>query len=236
MAVRGTQCAEWGPGFTTAAVGFFTELEAHNTREHWQAVRAVYDDLLRPTFDALLAALGGSWRVYRPHNDTRFARVPYKTFLGAVTEDRDGIGAFVQVGSHGLLVGTGIPQPARDQLSRLRAAVADPRSGPAFVEATALVAASGAQVHGGQMRPLLRVPGGWPADHPRAGWLRWKGIEVSHRGGAPEWLDRAEAPHRIQDLIRSGAPLHRWLATHVGASALTPEQRFSRARHAVRDG
>ena len=218
-------------GFTATAVAFFSELEADNTREHWQTTRGVYDDLLRPTFDALLAALGGNWRVYRPHNDTRFARLPYKTFLGAVTEGPDGVGAFVRVGAQGLLVGTGMPQPAADQLARLRAAIAEDDSGQASVEAMSLVSATDAHVHGGRWTPLTRTPRGWPANHPRATWLRWKGVEVTHRPGSPDWLDSAEAPQRIRRLFQLGAPLHRWLAAHVGPSALTAEQRFSRARH-----
>src|SRR3712207_2399666 len=112
--------------FTAVAVNFFAQLEADNSRERWNATRDGYDDLLRPAFGELLDGLGGTWRAYRAQNDVRFARVPYKTFLGAVTERPDGVGAFVQIGARGLLVGTGVPQPAPDQLARLRAAVGGP--------------------------------------------------------------------------------------------------------------
>ena len=215
-------------GFTAAAVAFFTELEADNSRSFWLAQRHGYDAVLRPTFLELTAALGGTWRVYRPHNDTRFGNAtPYKAFLGAVTERPDGIGAFLQIGPRGLLVGTGIPMPAPDQLARWRTAVGEDTGadlGPAVAE----VEAAGARVHAGRYPPLARTPLGWPADHPRSHWLRWKGVEVTHRPGTPDWLDTPHATTEIETLVSVGEPLHRWLGRHVGPSALSPQERFAR--------
>ena len=217
-------------GFVAGAVAFYTELEADNSRAFWSAHRDRYDGLLRPAFLDILTGLGGEWRVYRPHNDVRYARTPYKTFLGAVTEWSDGVGTFVRVGPRGLLVATGIPQPAPDQLARLRAGIAAGGSGTGFASAVERVEARGARVHGGRWDPLVRVPRGYPADHPRGIWLRWKGVEIAHHAGAPPWLDSTEAPARIRGLVDRGTPLHRWLATHVGPSALTPEERFAPRR------
>jgi uncharacterized protein (DUF2461 family) len=215
-------------GFVAAAAAFFTELDADNTRAFWLAHRARYDELLRPAFLELTAALGGQWRVYRPHNDTRFGRAaPYKTFLGAVTERPDGIGTFLQVGPRGLLVGTGIPMPARDQLERWRNTIGGP-AGEDFPPAVEQVEAAGARVHPGRYPPLARVPRGWPADHRRGEWLRWKGIEVTHRPGSTAWIDTPRAPGKIQALIATGRPVHDWLAENVGPSALSPEERFAR--------
>jgi uncharacterized protein (DUF2461 family) len=212
------------------ASAFFAALELENTREHWQAHRAPYDAELRPAFVQLVEAVPGwgPWRVYRPHNDTRFGGAPYKTFLGAVTERADGVGAFVQVGPRGLLLGTGIPMPAPDQLARLRAALADDGSGPGFVAAVEQVSGAGARVHGGRYEPLARVPRGCPADSPRASWLRWKGVEVSQRPA----VDGDPSGQLIGELLAVGDPLHRWLAEHVGASALTAEERFAPRRAA----
>ena len=208
----------------STAAAFFTALEADNSREFWRAERRVYDDVLRPAFLALLPDAPGGWRVYRPHNDTRFGRTtPYKTFLGAVTELADGVGWFVRVDARGLLVGSGIPMPARDQLARWRDAVGGPH-GDAFVSAAARVTASGARVHSGRYDPLARVPRGWPADHPRAEWLRWKGAEVNSRVGT---ADDPGGPDGVRALLDRGAPVHEWLAAHVGPSALSAEERFA---------
>ncbi len=206
------------------AAAFFTALEADNSREFWRAQRTVYDDALRPAFLALLPDAPAGWRVYRPHNDTRFGRTaPYKTFLGAVTERADGVGWFVRVDARGLLVGSGIPMPARDQLARWREAVGGP-DGAAFVAAADRVAATGARVHPGRYDPLARVPRGWPADHPRAEWLRWKGVEVTTRLGVSDDPLDADA---VRALLDRGEPVHGWLAAHVGPSALSAEERFA---------
>jgi uncharacterized protein (TIGR02453 family) len=167
------------------AGAFFTRLEADNTREFWQTERAIYEQELRPQFTTLVEGLAGfaAWRIYRPHNDTRFQRDkgPYKTFIGAVSERPDGVGAFVQISKRGLLVGTGMPMPASDQLPRLRTALGDDVTGVAFVAAVQAVEQAGATVHGGRYEPLKRVPKPFSADHPRATYLCWKGVEINYR-------------------------------------------------------
>lgn len=216
---------------TAAAAGFFAALAASNTREHWDVHRARYDTDLRPRLVALLDAVPGwgPWRVYRPHNDTRFRNTPpYKEFLGGVCERADGVGAFVRLDAEGLLVATGVPMPAADQLARLRAAFADERSGAAFRAAAEGVAATGPRVHAGRYAPLVRVPKGYPADHPRADLLRWKGVEVTARPGVVGWPDEDDGGRRLGAALDRGEPVHAWLAAHVGPSALTPEERFAR--------
>lgn len=216
------------------AVEFFAELEQNNSREWWLANRATYDTEIKPAFLTLLDGVCdiGEWRVYRPNNDTRFgtAKGPYKTFIGAVSERTDGVGAFVQVSARGLLVGTGMPMPAQDQLERLRAAIDDAASGESFCVAVDAVRATGAHVFHGRWDPLARTPRGYPSDHPRSEFLRWKGVEIAHREGVPAWLGRPGAADEITRLIATGAPLHGWLARHVGPSSLTPEERFAPKR------
>jgi len=185
---------------------------------------------VRPVFTAVCAALTAftEWRIYRPHNDLRFRAdsPPYKTFIGGVAERPDGVGAFIRVSSLGLLVATGLPLPAPDQLARFRAAVADAVSGPALVAAISAITGGGMMVRPGRAEPLKRVPRGYPADHPRADLLRWKGIEVNHRVRRPAWVDVAAASSGIDALLSEPVALHEWLSRYVGASALTAEQRF----------
>jgi uncharacterized protein (TIGR02453 family) len=223
-------CHMTTPWAETAAT-FFAELEQHNDRDWWQASRATHDRVIKPRFLELLGGISGfeSWRVYRPNNDTRFqsGKGPYKTFIGAVAERPDGVGVFLQIGAQGLLVGTGIPMPAPDQLQRMRLAIADPGAGDAFEAAIAEVRAGGGLVFGGRWEPLRRVPRGYPNDHPKAEWLRWKGVEVNHRPGLPAWLSQPRAAGRVDQLIARGDPLHVWLGQYVGPSSLTPEERFA---------
>lgn len=222
------------PTWAHDAARFFAQLEEQNERAWWQANRAVYDTVIRPNFLGHLDGVGGfgPWRVYRPNNDTRFSpgKGPYKTFIGAVAERADGVGAFVQLSARGLLVGTGMPMPAPDQLQRLRAAIAASPSGEAFVAAADAARASGARVFGGRWAPLQRTPRGHPADHPRQEFLRWKGVELAHEPGLPPWLGRPGDSDRVVALVAQGAPLHDWLGAHVGASALSAEERFAPRR------
>jgi uncharacterized protein (DUF2461 family) len=223
-------------GFGKEAVAFFSALEADNSKEFWSAQRATYDESIKPTFLAVLDGIDGlgSWRVYRPNNDTRFgtAKGPYKTFIGAVAERPDGVGAFVQLSAKGLLVGTGNPMPAPDQLTKLLNAIANDESGTSFTQSVDAVRATKAIVYGGRYDSLRRVPSGFPADHVRAEFLKWKGIEINHRPGTPAWLDGHAAPERITGLIELGSPLHDWLGRYVGPSALTPEERFAPKKRA----
>lgn len=213
---------------------FFTELEADNSREFWGRERARYDERIRPAFTELCGAVTAftDWRIYRPHNDTRFRAdaPPYKTFIGAVAERPDGVGAFLQLSRRGLLVATGMPMPAPDQLGRFRLAVADDVSGPALVDAIAATTGRGAIIRAGRWDPLKRVPRGFAAHHPRADLLRWKGIEVDHRDAQPSWRTVADAASAIDGMLDDPVELHEWLGRHVGASALTAEERFAPRR------
>ncbi len=216
------------------AQAFFARLEAENTREAWARRRTLYDTGIRPVFAAVCAALTtfSDWRIQRPRNDVRFRAdsPPYKTFIGAVAERPDGVGAFLRVGSLGLLVATGLPFPAADQLAAFRAAVADDVSGPALIAVISALTVRGMMIRPGRAQPLKGVPRGYPADHPRADLLRWKGIEVNHRVRRPAWIDVPSASAGIDELLREPAALHEWLARNVGASALTAEDRFGSRR------
>jgi uncharacterized protein (TIGR02453 family) len=216
------------------APAFFAELEHNNNREFWVANKARYDGAIRPSFLTLLSVITGfgEFRTYRPNNDTRFgsAHGAYKTFIGAVAERPDGVGVFVQISAKGLLVGSGIPMPPKDQLNNLRRAIDDAATGAQLADAMRAVQATGATVHGGRWEPLKRVPKGFAADHRRCDWLRWKGLEVNSRDARPSFLDSTKTAGRINDIIERGRPLHDWLGRHVGPTALTPEERFAPKR------
>jgi uncharacterized protein (DUF2461 family) len=92
------------PGFAAADLAFLTGLAAHNDRDWFTANRAVYDQRLKPTLAALIAALNTAFAardlplagdpkksVFRIHRDVRFSKDkrPYKTHVSA-TLTRDG--------------------------------------------------------------------------------------------------------------------------------------------------
>jgi uncharacterized protein (DUF2461 family) len=218
----------------STALSFFAELEADNTKDFWTANRVRYDATIRPGFLRLLDNVEGfgPFRVYRPNNDTRFGALcgPYKTFIGGVAERPDGVGVFIQISSKGLLVGSGVPMPPKDQLENLRRAVSDDASGPLLKTAIAAAEAAGARIHGGRWDALQRVPKGFPADHPRADLLRWKGLEVNSRDPSPSWLGTANEAKQVNALIERGEAVHAWLGRYVGPTSLSPEERFAPKR------
>jgi uncharacterized protein (DUF2461 family) len=217
----------------SATIAFFDRLELDNSSEFWQRERSTYPGI-RETFAAVCERVVGfaDWRIYRPHANRRFQpdQPPLKTFIGGVAERHDGVGAFLKVDRTGLLVGTGMPMPAKDQLPRLRDAVADPDSGVALMEAMSDVRSAGVRVHAGRWKPLTRTPKGFPSDHPRADLLRWKGIEANSEVRSPDWSTVDEAAAAIMMLLARSTPLDDWLGRHVGPSSLTPQERYAPGR------
>lgn len=210
----------------SAATAWFTGAAADNTREFWQREKGRYAEQVRAPFLALLADVDAdtsAWKVYRPHNDTRFAKDkgPLKTFIGALRVEADGTGRYLQLDAKGVLASSGMPYLAPDQLAAWRQALLDDVAGEALGRALDEGRALGGTVKSGYPEPLKSAPRGIDPDHPRIRWLRWKGIEVF--GRIPE-VDTVHGD-RIAKIWDAGAPLCAWLADHVGASAMERPRR-----------
>lgn len=115
-------------GFPVAALDFYEDLEADNSKAFWAAHKAVYDDCVRGPMRALLGELEdefGEGKMFRPYRDVRFSRdkIPYKTHQGGYVATGPGIGSM----SRSMLPGCGSPADPtlRHRLSLLRSA---PRS------------------------------------------------------------------------------------------------------------
>ncbi len=207
-----------------AASEWFARATAENTREFWAREKQRYADEVRAPLLALLAAVDDdptAWKVYRPHNDTRFAkdRGPLKTFLGALRIASDGTGRYLQIDARGLLASSGMPYLAPDQLPRWREALLDDAAGEAFATAVERAEATGGTLKSGYPEPLVTAPRGVSPEHPRIAWLRWKGVEVYGRA------EPADPAARIAGIWEAGRPVVAWLAAHVGASALERPRR-----------
>lgn len=206
-------------GFPVAALDFYDDLEADNTRSFWTAHRAVYDACVRAPMVALCAELEpefGAATVFRPHRDVRFAKdkSPFKTHQGAYVETR-GAGCYVQLSASGLQIGSGMYVMAPDQLARFRTAVDDDRRGEALLDAVAEASAAGHALHGDVMKTR---PRGVPEDHPRLELLRHRSLSTWLDVGAPDWLHTAAVRDRVAQAWREAASLRGWLAEHVGPS------------------
>ena len=129
------------------------------------------------------------------NRDVRFSndKSPYKTAHAALSETDGGSLHYVQISANGLFLGAGIYHAARDQVDRLRGAIADDRTGPELEQAIAAVRGAGLEVSGGMEDPLKTAPRGYAKDHPRIDLLRWKGCISSKELGTPKWIHTKQA-------------------------------------------
>ena len=202
-------------GIPFAALDFYEDLEADNSRTWWLEHKAVYDEQVRAPIEALAAELEdefGPAKVYRPYRDVRFAKdkTPYKTHQGAWFGDSH---RYLHVSAAGLFVAGGYWRMSSAQVARLRRAIADDVAG-ATLEATLADKGVRRLSLGGET--ITRVPSGYDKDHPRAELLRHKTMTVSRDLGFPDWLPTRRTLTEIRRSWRSMEPVVAWLDQHVG--------------------
>lgn len=209
-------------GWPVEAIEFFEGLEADNSKSYWQRNESVYDTQVRAPMEELLAELEpefGEGRIFRPYRDIRFSRdkSPYKTAIGATCGH-----GYVQVSSKGLATGSGMWEMAPDQLERYREAVDATRSGGNLVSLVGKARDAGLGVSGHEV--LKTAPRGYPKDHPRIEFLRYKGLTTWREWPAGAWLGKRTAKDRVVEFFRASRPFNEWLKTNVGPST-APERR-----------
>jgi uncharacterized protein (TIGR02453 family) len=202
-------------GIPLAALDFYEDLEADNSKAFWTAHKHVYDESVRAPLEALAAELEpefGTPKIFRPYRDVRFAKdkTPYKTQQGVWFGESAN---YVAVSAAGLFVAAGYWHMETSQVERLRRGVADDVAGAALERALTAVRGSRFEVGGDQ---LTRVPSGYSKDHPRAELLRYKSLTAHRQFGAPTWLTTKRARSEIAKAWRAVNPLTDWLHTHVG--------------------
>ena len=211
-------------GFPPAAIEFYEQLTADNSRTFWNENKATFDAAVKAPMVELCEELAeyGPFRLFRPHNDLRFAkdRPPYKTQQGAYAESEGGTGYYVQISATGLMCGAGYYAMAKDQLERFRAAVDRDHTGAEIAAICAAVARSGNEV--GAIDELKSAPRGYAKDHPRAELLRRKGLMTFKDFGAPAWIHTKQAVTKVRDRWRVASDLCGWLDANVGPSTLPP--------------
>lgn len=210
-------------GWPEEALEFFEGLEAENSKAYWQARKATYQSAVLAPMEALLDDLRPDWgegRIMRPYRDVRFSadKSPYKTFIAAMVGP-----GYVQLNATGLGAGSGLWEPAPDQLDRYRRAVDEAASGEELSAIVSALRENGVDI---MSREALRsAPKGYAKDHPRIDLLRFKGVGAWKQWPAGPWLGTAEPVARVGDFLRQAAPMNVWLREHVGASQMAPGRR-----------
>lgn len=203
-------------GFPAEAFDFYEQLAENNTRAWWNDHKTQYEEWVKAPLQALTAELAdefGSAKLFRPYNDTRFAKgkPPIKEHQGAVVELEDAVAYYVQVSAAGLMVAGGWYAPLGQQVHRYREAV----DGPRGAELERLVAAAKRrfEVEG---RPLKTKPKGYEADNPRIELLRFRALTVARHYPVAADLGTRKALTMVRTDWRAMRPLLEWLADNVG--------------------
>jgi uncharacterized protein (TIGR02453 family) len=202
-------------GIPTAALDFYEDLEADNSKAFWTAHKQVYDQQVKAPLEALAHELGkqfGEAKLFRPYRDVRFSKdkTLYKTHQGVYFGES---GLYLHISAAGLFVAGGYWDVSPTEVERLRRAVADDVAGAQLERTLAGVRRKGLDVGGYR---LTRVPAGYAKDHPRAELLKYKSLTASSTLGCPDWLSTPKAKAEIVKAWRAITPLVAWLNTHVG--------------------
>jgi uncharacterized protein (TIGR02453 family) len=201
-------------GWPEEALDFYEGLEADNSKAYWTAHKAVYENAVLGPMTELVDELApgfGEPKIFRPYRDVRFSKdkSPYKTHIGALVG-----GGYVQLSARGLAAGSGMYGMAPDQLDRYRAAVAGEATGGELERVVAGVQGHEIAVQGRDS--LKTAPRGYPADHPRIGLLRHKGLVAWKEWPVEPWLGTSAAKEHVAAFLAACQPLCAWLDANVG--------------------
>jgi uncharacterized protein (TIGR02453 family) len=204
-------------GWPEEALDFYEGLAADNSRTYWTRHKALYEEQVRGPMAALVAELEpeyGEARIFRPHRDIRFSKdkSPYKTNIGAQLGS-----SYIQLTARGLAAGNGMYSMTPGQLEHYRQAVASDAAGEQLEHVIAAMEKDGISAH--SRDSLKTAPRGYPADHPRVGLLRHKGLFAWKEWPVEAWLGTAAARTHIEGFLVATRPLSAWLDTHVGVPA-----------------
>ena len=203
-------------GFPEQALVFYEGLRADNSKAYWSDHKAVYEECVRAPMLALLDQLGpefGPGKMFRPYRDVRFSKdkTPYKDHAAGLVQDERHGALYVQLGAEGLYVGGGYWHTETDQAQRLRAAVADDRTGTQLQGI--LNGLDGWTILGDRLK---RLPKPYEPDHPRVELLHYKALAAGLAFEPAEWLHEPECGERVAQAWRQVSPLNDWLDAHVG--------------------
>jgi len=207
-------------GWPAEAIEFFEGLEVDNTKTYWLEHKKTYDEMVKRPMEELLAELEsefGEGKIFRPNRDVRFSadKSPYKTQIAATLSK----GGYVSLSAEALGVGSGMYMPMPDQLERLRAAIANDRTGAEIEKLVKAVRAKKIELSAHE--ELKTAPKGYPKDHPRIELLRMKGMITWKQWPIAAWMGTAKAKQRIIDVLHAAQPINAWLDKHVGPTTMS---------------
>lgn len=208
-------------GFSAAALDFYDDLEADNSKSFFTAHKAAYDDEVRAPMLALMSALAdefGDAKLFRPYRDVRYGhdKTPYKTQQGAFVAQGQSTGWYLQVDASGFRVGAGFYYAEPAALARFRRSVHDDVRGRELETILAKLRRTKWSVGGDVMKTR---PRGVDPGHPRLELLRHRSLTVGKHYGYGEDVLSADLLPRVRKDWRATTPLVEWVSTNASAQS-----------------
>ena len=213
-------------GFGPQAVPFFKALAFHQTKDWFEANRAIYEDEIKGPLGDLVEDLAARFAkaktplkgdrkasLFRIYRDVRFAKdkSPYKTNAGAVltrtgTKNEPGL-VYFHVAADGCFVAAGFYQPEPEALARLRAAIV--RAPKAWKTMIAKLADNGLALT--DEYALKRAPRGFEAiDDPEIAAAVRNGSFICSRDVTNARLAKPALVDDVVAFAKDSMPLLKW--------------------------
>ncbi len=234
--------------FSNEALRFLRGLKRNNHREWFEERRAIFERDLKEPMLALIDRVTEGMAEYAPahmrpaakclfriYRDTRFSadKSPYKTHLGAwwsraEMSKTSGGGYYMHIGPTELVVAAGVYMPEKEQLLAIRRRFLEHHAEwKRLIEDRQLLRVFA--IH--DPMPLVRVPKGFPAEHPAIEWIKWRQWGVTAHLPAETALKPGLA-EEIEKRFRLAAPLVDFLNAPLlrpkPARPLNPRPEWSR--------
>jgi uncharacterized protein (TIGR02453 family) len=207
--------------FPAEGLRFLKQLKRNNNREWFAAHKSVYERSVKQPMQDLVQTLALDFAefapdmeasakasLYRIHRDTRFSKdkSPYKTHVAAVfprkgLDKHQGAGFYFHIAPGEVFVGGGLYMPLPEDLQAVREAIASRHR-----QFTQLVNGKTFRRMFGEVtgEKLVRVPRGFPAEHPAAHYLRHK----QFLGARTLSSEIATSPAFMKTLVETFKALH----------------------------
>jgi uncharacterized protein (TIGR02453 family) len=213
--------------FPTEGLRFLRSLKRNNNREWFLKHKSIYDTYVKGPIDAFIEEIAHEFQKFAPemvaspkasgyriYRDTRFSadKTPYKTQVAAVFPrsglgKHEGAGYYLHISTTELLIGGGLYMPLPEDLRAIRSYIAE-RAGDfkRIVEGKQFLRLFGTL--GGER--LVRVPRGFPEDHPAAEYLKYKQF-LAARTFAAEVATTPRFYRLVVDTFKGMLPIIRFL-------------------------
>ena len=225
-------------GFADNELSFFKKLAKNQDRDWFNEHKSEYEDGWRAPMEAFLGEARdkldaayphlelGEPRVLRIYRDVRFSKdkTPYKTSVAGGIPIKVGSGGMMDAPSalyvhfsidEGCFAGAGQYHLEGPKLEQLRRALIDEKTGGELSSITKSLAKKGFTFAAAET--LKKPPKGVDPDHPRANFLKMKGLVVMFPDMPQAKLASREVLDWTVKTAKVAAPLVEWLAFSIRA-------------------